>query len=70
MTTDGEPGRYKSQAARDAQATNYGGPRYWAYLDEAAQRHHDFFMAKGQPDVAAEMLTRSLSAALRGNDGD
>ena len=60
---------YKSQAARDAQAMNYGGERYWRYLDEAAQSSHDYYMRHGDPVTAAEMFTRSLSEALRGNDG-
>lgn len=61
---------YKSQAARDAAACEYGGDGYWAYLDEAAQRNFDYFMSKGDPETAEQMFTRSLSEALRGNDGD
>lgn len=60
---------YKSQSARDAQEHNYGGERYWAYLDKAAQESHDHYMRKGNPERAEEMMTRSLSEALRGNDG-
>lgn len=64
------PVTYKSQAARDAQARNYGKESYWQYLDEAAQRAHDSYMRQGNPEKAAEMFTRSLSASLVGNDGD
>ncbi len=60
---------FTSQAARDAQAANYGGARYWAYLDQAARESHDYFLRHGDPVLAASMLTRSLSEALRGNDG-
>lgn len=60
---------YSSQAARDAQASGYGSASYWATLDEAAQRHHDYYMHHGEPEKAAAMLTRSLGEALAGNDG-
>lgn len=53
--------QYKSQAARDAQASNYGSPSYWQYLDDSAQEHYD----KGYTDS----FTRTLSEALMGNDG-
>jgi hypothetical protein len=56
--------RYTAQSARDAQARNYGGESYWAYLD-AAEREH----AERWPERAEYFLTRSLSEALRGNDG-
>lgn len=61
---------YKSQAARDAQRMNYGNKSYWDTLDEAAKRHHDYFVAKGDLKTAELMFTRSLSEALVGNDGD
>jgi hypothetical protein len=61
---------YQSQAARDAQASGYGGQSYWDYLDRAAREHADYFARNGDPVKAAEMLTRSLSEALRGNDGE
>jgi hypothetical protein len=61
---------YKSQAARDAQAQGYGGPSYWAGLDEHAQELHDKFLSRGDTVRAAEMLTRSLGDALKGNNGD
>lgn len=53
---------YKSQAAKDAQAGDYGDESYWNYLDEHAAELH----AKGIGDA----YTRSLSEALAGNDGD
>ena len=59
---------FKSQAARDAQTSGYGDPSYWTYLDEAAQRTHDYFARHGDPERASSMLTRSLSEALMGND--
>ncbi len=31
--------KYKSQAARDAEAMNYGTESYWQYLDQSAQEH-------------------------------
>lgn len=60
---------YRSAAARDAQASRYGGESYWRYLDKAAQDSHDHYMRKGDPERAALMFARSLSDALRGNDG-
>lgn len=60
---------YKSQAARDAQRTNYGNERYWDYLDTAAQEAHDYFIRQGDKAKAAEMFTRSLSESLMGNEG-
>lgn len=65
-----KPKTYKSQAARDAQAANYGGPDYWQYLDDAAQEHFDYFTKKGDDDTAAAMFTQSLAEALQGNDGE
>lgn len=61
---------YVSQSARDAQASGYGDERYWSYLDEAAKRHHDYWLRHGDPERAQQMLTESLSQALAGNDGD
>jgi hypothetical protein len=62
--------KYLSQAARDAEAMGYGNKRYWEYLDAAAIEHYDYFMAQGLQDRANEMLTRSLSEALMGNEGE
>ena len=61
---------YKSQSARDAQASGYGDPSYWAYLDQATQESHDYYMRHGMPEKATEMLNRSLGEALQGNDGE
>lgn len=61
---------YKSQSARDAQRTGYGDRSYWDYLDQHAQELHDYFMKKGDEKTAKEMLTRSLSESLMGNDGE
>jgi len=60
---------YLSTAARQAQASGYGDESYWRTLDESAQRAHDYWMEHDQPEHAAEMFTRALSAALAGNDG-
>jgi len=56
-------------SARQAREGNYGSPSYWQYLDASARESYDYFMTKGDPEKAKEMLTRSLSDALRGNDG-
>lgn len=56
-------------AAQDAQSSGYGDKSYWDYLDASAQKMHDHFAAQGLVEMAEEMLTRSLSAALAGNDG-
>ena len=61
---------YQSQAARDAQERSYGGEGYWAYLDRAALESAAYYARRGDNDRAAAMLTRSLSEALQGNDGD
>jgi hypothetical protein len=60
---------YKSQAARDAQDAGYGDERHWTYLDSAAAEQSDYWRRQGDEGKAAEMLTRSLSEALRGNEG-
>lgn len=60
---------YKSQAARDAQRMQYGDPSYWAYLDAHAEELRASFLRKGQPSKAREMMTRTISEALKGNDG-
>lgn len=65
--TDTEP---RSQSARDAKASGYGGERYWRYLDSHAQETHDYYLRRGEPEMAERMLTRSLSESLMGNDGD
>lgn len=61
---------YKSQAARDAAQSGYGGPTYPAYLDETAERHAAYFWERGLQIKAASMFTRSLGEALSGNNGD
>ncbi len=70
VTTPNVPATgYKSKAAREAQAGNYGDERYWAYLDNHAQELHDKFIAEGDTEQAKSMFTRSLSESLKGNDG-
>ncbi len=60
---------YVSRAACDArdagQATSY-----CEYLDRHACEMAAAFEARGESALAAEMMTRSLAAALVGNDGD
>lgn len=65
----GKPHTYRSQAAREAQASNYGNASYWRYLDQAAMEHADYWRRHGDETKAAEELTRSLSEALTGNEG-
>lgn len=65
-----ETNEYKSQAARDAQAGNYGNKSYWDYLDQSAQEKYEYYMGHGDPVTAESMFTRSLSESLMGNDGD
>lgn len=60
---------YKAQSARDAQNMGYGGESYWEYLDRAAAEASDYWRRHGDEDKAAQMMTRSLSEALRGNEG-
>ena len=61
---------YESQAARDAERAGYGSESYWVYLDEAARRHRDYFLARGDTATAEAMMTRTLGESLAGNDGD
>lgn len=61
--------KYKSQAARDAQAQGYGKEGYWDYLDSSAEEKHAYYMNLGDRVNAELMFTRSLSDALRGNEG-
>lgn len=60
---------YNSQAARDAQQAGYDDG-YCEYLEWAAHDHHALYTRLGDPAKASEMLTRTLSEALMGNDGD
>ena len=68
--TDTNTTDYVSLSAQQAAASNYGGPDYWAYLDEAAFEHALYFERRGDHETAALMFTQSLSEALAGNDGD
>jgi hypothetical protein len=61
---------YVSQSARDAESGNYGDVTYWEYLDESAQKASDYYRRKGNAEQAERMLTRPLSEALQGNDGN
>jgi hypothetical protein len=61
---------YKAQSAQDAQARNFGTKSYWDYLEQHSQQLYNHYMSKGNPERANEMLVRSLSEALRGNDGE
>ena len=61
---------YFSQAARDAQAQNYGDKNYWNYLDQSALEKALYYTKIGSSVLAKLMLTRSLGEALKGNDGD
>lgn len=56
---------FKSQAARDAQASGYGSATYPAYLER-----HALELAERFPERAEEFMTRSLGEALTGNNGD
>lgn len=67
---DGQVIELRSQSARDAQRIGYGLPSYWLYLDVSAQEKHDYFAARGDQAMADEMLDRTISQALVGNDGD
>ena len=53
---------YKSQEARDAEAMSYGDRSYWDYLEESALDY-------ARRGVIPNALSRSLSDALRGNEG-
>ncbi len=61
--------RYKVQSARDARRTGYGSPSYWDTLEAHALELRAYFLAKGDPVTADQMLTRDLSEALQGNEG-
>lgn len=63
-------GPCRSRSARDAQTSGYGNDGYWQYLDQSAQEHHDYFMARGAAEMAELMFTRTLSESLMGNEGD
>lgn len=61
--------KYRSQAARDAQAQGYGTESYWDYLECHAHELHGFYRAKGDWEQADAAFTDSLVAVLKGNDG-
>lgn len=69
MTPDTTPD-YQAQCARDARDIGYGGSRYWDYLERTSLESQAHYLRRGDPERAAAMLARSLSEALRGNDGD
>lgn len=69
-THDGVYVRYFSQAARDAQASSLYTDAYAEYLEHAALEHCAYYVARGDLAQAQFMLTRSLSEALMGNDGE
>lgn len=60
---------YTAQSAREAQRIGYGSPSYWDGLEEDAFRLRAYYLAKGDPVTADQMLTRSLSDALFGDEG-
>jgi hypothetical protein len=57
---------YRSQCARDAQAMNYGDKGYWDYLESSSLEH---YAKRDRFPELSDALTRSLSEALRGNEG-
>lgn len=61
---------YQSRAAQQAQEGGYGSKSYWDMLDASAMRMRDYYAERGQHADAELMMTRSLSEALMGNDGD
>ncbi len=62
--------KYKSVSAREAEAGEYGEKRYWDYLEQQAHELHSYYTKRGDHAEAAKMLTRSLSEALSGNEGN
>jgi hypothetical protein len=62
-------GTYSSQSARDAEESGYGDRSYWDYLEQAAWDNRDYWLRHGEIAKAAQMLTRSLSESLMGNEG-
>ncbi len=68
MTVDAK--KYTAQTALDAQRIGYGSESYWDYLERAARESRDYYLRNGNSERAELMMTRSLSEALRGNDGD
>lgn len=61
--------KYRSQAAREAQAQGYGTESYWDYLECRAFELHGFYRAKGDWKAAEKAFTNSLTCVLQGNDG-
>lgn len=61
---------YEAQSARDAQARGYGDESYWDYLERSAREGRDYWLRRCEWVRADEQMTRSLSEALVGNDGD
>ena len=58
---------YRSQCARDAQASGYGDRNYWDYLETSSLEH---YAKRDRFPELSDALTRSLGEALRGNEGD
>lgn len=62
--------RYTTRAAKDATASGYGGQGYADYIERHTLETAEYYRARGMHERADEILTRSLGAALIGNDGD
>jgi len=62
---------YLTRAARDAsEGSGYGERRYWDYLERSTLRSAVEAYRKGDGEYAEYLVNRTLSEALRGNDGD
>lgn len=59
----------EARSARDARDMAYGERDYWEYLEHAAKEARDFWLRQGDAVRAREMMTRTLSEALAGNEG-
>ena len=68
--THTDPSPYVSQAARDACSQGYGNASYWEQLDAQCLSQRDYFMRNHNSIMAKRILTRSLSEALMGNEGE
>jgi hypothetical protein len=54
----------------DAEKYNYGSPSYWESLDKSAISMAAYFTKKSDYETANNIMTRSLSEALTGNNGN
>lgn len=61
---------YRTEAARNVARSGYGGPEYADYIEQHTLDMAAYYRSRGNDRRADELMSRSIGAALTGNDGD